>query len=400
MKNTIVDLRAFTIEGIGDGGDYHNQKQGHWIVDTDIANPMSGYDEYKKSRTSWGINVLGSIVVEIEYADGTVGVSTGFGGQPACYFIEEHFKRFLIGANPRNVNMIWDQLFRASMYYGRKGITMAAISVVDLAVWDLLGKLRQEPVFNLIGGKTKEHIPFYCTGPDPVATKNMGFFGSKVALPFGPSEGHIGLKKNVEFLTAHRESVGSDFPLMVDCYMALTVPYAIELATACAHLNINWWEEALHPDDFDGFKLLKQAHPDKKWTTGEHEYSRYGFRKLIEGRCVDIIQPDVMWLGGMTELLRVSAMASAYDIPVVPHGSGPYSSHFVVSQPHSPFCEYIANSADGKSVHPVFGSLFTNEQLPENVKVNVKEDVGFGLTISDSAKLVRYQSETNKENTL
>ena len=96
MKNTIVDLRAFTIEGIGDGGDYHNQKQGHWIVDTDIANPMSGYDEYKKSRTSWGINVLGSIVVEIEYADGTVGVSTGFGGQPACYFIEEHFKRFLI----------------------------------------------------------------------------------------------------------------------------------------------------------------------------------------------------------------------------------------------------------------------------------------------------------------
>jgi L-rhamnonate dehydratase len=395
MKNNILDVRAYTVDGEGNGGDYHNQSEGHWIVDTDIANPMSAYDQYKKSRTSWGINVLGSIFVEIEYVDGTVGVSTGFGGIPACYMIEEHFKRFLIGTNPRNINTIWEQMFRASMFYGRKGVTMAAISVVDLALWDLLGKLHQEPVFNLIGGKTQDEIPFYCTGPEPTAVKDMGFFGSKVPLPFAPSEGHAGLKKNVEFLTAHRESVGSDYPLMVDCYMALNVPYAIELATACEHLNINWWEEVLHPDDFDGFKLLKQAHPRKKWTTGEHEYSRYGFRKLIEGRCVDILQPDVMWLGGLTELLRVSAMASAYDIPVVPHGSGPYSSHFVVSQPNSPFCEYIANSPDGKSILPVFGSLFSDEQLPVNGKVNVNDSVGFGLSLSDSASLKRYISNNN-----
>lgn len=395
MKNNILDVRAYTVDGEGNGGDYHNQNEGHWIVDTDIANPMSAYDQYKKSRTSWGINVLGSIFVEIEYADGTVGVSTGFGGIPACYMIEEHFKRFLIGTNPRNINTIWEQMFRASMFYGRKGVTMAAISVVDLALWDLLGKLHQEPVFNLIGGKTQEEIPFYCTGPEPTAVKDMGFFGSKVPLPFGPAEGHVGLKKNVEFLTTHRESVGPDYPLMVDCYMALNVPYAIELATACEHLNINWWEEVLHPDDFDGFKLLKQAHPSKKWTTGEHEYSRYGFRKLIEGRCVDILQPDVMWLGGLTELLRVSAMASAYDIPVVPHGSGPYSSHFVVSQPNSPFCEYIANSPDGKSILPVFGGLFSDEQLPVNGKLNVNESVGFGLSLSESASLKRYASNNN-----
>lgn len=395
MKNNILDVRAYTVDGEGNGGDYHNQNEGHWIVDTDIANPMSAYDQYKKSRTSWGINVLGSIFVEIEYADGTVGVSTGFGGIPACYMIEEHFKRFLIGTNPRNINTIWEQMFRASMFYGRKGVTMAAISVVDLALWDLLGKLHQEPVFNLIGGKTQEEIPFYCTGPEPTAVKDMGFFGSKVPLPFGPAEGHVGLKNNVEFLTAHRESVGPDYPLMVDCYMALNVPYAIELATACEHLNINWWEEVLHPDDFDGFKLLKQAHPSKKWTTGEHEYSRYGFRKLIEGRCVDILQPDVMWLGGLTELLRVSAMASAYDIPVVPHGSGPYSSHFVVSQPNSPFCEYIANSPDGKSILPVFGGLFSDEQLPVNGKLNVNESVGFGLSLSESASLKRYASNNN-----
>lgn len=284
-------------------------------------------------------------------------------------------------------------MFRASMFYGRKGVTLAALSVVDLALWDLLGKLRQEPVYNLIGGKAREEIPFYCTGPEPTSVKKMGFWGSKVPLPYGPADGHVGLKKNVEFLQHHRESVGPDFPLMVDCYMSLTVPYAIELAKACSHININWWEEALHPDDISGYKLLKQAHPDKKWTTGEHEYTRYGFRELIHGRYIDILQPDVMWLGGLTELLRVSAMAAAYDIPVVPHGSGAYSYHFVVSQPHSHFCEYIANSPDGKSIEPVFGDLFSEEQIPENGKLIINDKVGFGLTLNEAAILKPYNPE-------
>ena len=112
--------------------------------------------------------------------------------------------------------------------------------------------------------------------------------------------------------------------------------YAIQLAKKCEDLNINWWEEVLHPDDIDGFKIIKQAHPDKKWTTGEHEYTRYGFRQLIESKSIDILQPDVMWVGGMTELLKISAMAAAYDLPVVPHGSG-HIHHIFFSQPHSPF---------------------------------------------------------------
>jgi L-alanine-DL-glutamate epimerase-like enolase superfamily enzyme len=218
------------------------------------------------------------------------------------------------------------------MFYGRKGLPVAVISVIDLAIWDLLGKIRNEPVYKMIGGATRERLDFYCTGPEPAAAKEMGFFGAKVPLPYSPGEGHEGLKKNVEFLKKHREAIGPDFPLMVDCYMSLNVPYTIEVVQACKDLglNINWWEECLSPDDFDGQALLKKAHPTIKFTTGEHEYSRYGMRKLIEGRNVDILQPDVMWVGGMTELLKVSAMAAAYDLPVVPHASGPYS--YVISQ--------------------------------------------------------------------
>ena len=129
------------------------------------------------------------------------------------------------------------------MFYGRKGLPVAVISVIDLAMWDLLGKIRNEPVYKLIGGATRERLHFYCTGPEPAAAKSMGFIGAKVPLPYGPDEGQAGLKKNVEFLRKHRESVGPDFPLRVDCYMALNVSYTIEIVKACEDLNIDWWEE-------------------------------------------------------------------------------------------------------------------------------------------------------------
>jgi L-rhamnonate dehydratase len=331
---------------------------------------------------------MGSIVVEVEAEGGLVGRGTGFGGPPACWLINHHFSRFLLGSDPRDVNRMWDQMFRASMPYGRKGLALATISVIDLALWDLLGHLREEPVYKLIGGRTKDAVELYCTGPRPEAAKALGFLGGKVPLPHGPASGRQGLRDNIAFLSHHREAIGPDFPLMVDCYMALDVPYAIELAEACRHLDIHWWEEVLHPDDFDGFALLKRAHPQVRWTTGEHEYSRYGFRKLIESRNVDILQPDVMWVGGLTELLRISAHAAAYDLPVVPHGSGPYSYHYVLSQTNAPFSEYVANSPDGTSVLPTFGALFTNEPVPVSGVVDIGDAPGFGLNLNPAARLV------------
>lgn len=382
------------------------------MIDSNISTPMTRWAQYRGSRTSWGINVLGSFCVEIEATDGTKGFATGFGGPPACWLVHQHFERFLLGAgtsyrfsllnmsqanlfpplDPRDTNDLFEKMYRGSMFYGRKGLPVAVISVIDLAIWDLLGKIRNEPVYKLIGGATRSRLDFYCTGPQPASAKAMGFSGAKVALPHGPDEGTEGLLKNVEYLRKQRESVGPNFPLRVDCYMSLNVPYTIELVKRCEAegINIDWWEECLTPDDFDGHALLKRAHPTVKFTTGEHEYSRYGFRKLVEGRNLDILQPDVMWVGGMTELLKVSALASAYDLPVVPHASGPYSYHFVVSQPNSPFQEYLANSADGHTVEPVFGNLFLNEPIPTkgHLDVSILDKPGFGLELNPAAPLI------------
>lgn len=396
---SIEEMRTFLIEGKANGGDYFNQASGHWLTSTDIANPMSHYEKYKSTRSSRGIDVMGSFCVEIEASNGVKGFATGFGGSPACFLAETHFKRFLIGADPRDTNLLWDQMYRASLYYGRKGLAIAIISVIDLAIWDLLGKLRNEPVYKMIGGRTKDFLPCYCTGPRPDVAKKKGFWGGKVPLPFGPNEPNS-LQKNFDDLRRHRESVGPDFPIMVDCYMSLNVNYAIELATKCLELHIEWWEEVLHPDDSDGYTYIKRALPQLKWTTGEHEYTRYGFRKLIEGRNIDLLQPDVMWCGGLTELLKISAHASAYDIPIVPHGSGPYSFHFVISQTNAPFVEYVANSADGHTVLPTFGNLFLNEPVPANGRLEISDlrGPGFGLQLNPNVRLIPFTGMSKTTN--
>jgi L-alanine-DL-glutamate epimerase-like enolase superfamily enzyme len=369
------------------GADYHDQPSGHWIVDSKIATPMSMYADYRGSRTGWGINVLGGIVVQIEAEDGTTGVAAGFGGAVSQILIERHFRRFIEGSDPTEINRMWDQMYKSSMFYGRKGVAVAAISAVDLALWDLLGKLREEPVYAMIGGKVRDEIPCYQTSSRPDLAKELGFFGGKIPLPYGPGEGREGFHKNVAYLAEMRKAVGKDYPLMVDCWMALDRQYAIELAHACREIGIHWFEEVLQPDDVEGYRELKRACPWQKWTTGEHEYTRYGFRALLETAAIDIIQPDVMWCGGLTELLRISAIAAAYDVPVVPHGSGEYSYHFVLTQPHIHFCEYINLSPASDRVVPCFGSLFVEETLPVNGVVSCSDAPGFGLELAQRTNM-------------
>jgi L-rhamnonate dehydratase len=390
----ITEVRAFVVQASDLGGDYHRRAEGHWIAHTLISNPMSVYAEYRDKRASWGIGVLGSILVEIESVDGTIGVATGMGGEPACYLIERHFRRFLVGADARDISRLWDQMFRASMFYGRKGLTMTAISAVDLALWDLLGQIREEPVYRMIGGAVRDALQLYCTGPHPEIYQRLGFFGGKIPLPEGPADGPAGLRRNVERVAAVRDAVGPDFPIMLDCYMSLDVPYAIDLANAVRSLDVYWIEEVLHPDDWAGHGQIKRACPWVRWTTGEHEYTRYGFRNLIEGRSIDILQPDVMWVGGLTELLRIAALANAYDIPVVPHGSGAYSYHFCITQPQAIFAEFISISQSGRELVPLFGGMFEGELMPENGRVKVSEAPGFGLTLNRGAvRLVRPYAE-------
>ncbi|HEY6816775.1 MAG TPA: L-rhamnonate dehydratase [Croceibacterium sp.] len=386
----IAQVRAYVVRG-GGGADYHDQGSGHWI-DDHIATPMSKYPEYRQSRQSFGINVLGTLVVEIEAADGTVGFAVTTGGEPACYLVEKHFARFLEGRDPAEYETIWEQMYLASQFYGRKGLVVNAISGVDLALWDLLGRLRGEPVVHMLGGAVRDELEFYATGARPDLAKTMGFVGGKLPLHHGPAEGEEGFARNIAELAEMRSRVGDDFWLMLDCWMALDLDYATRLAQAAHEHGLKWIEEALSPDDYWGYAALKRQVPEGMLvTTGEHEATRWGFRMLLEMECCDIVQPDVGWCGGLTELTRIADLADSYGKLVVPHGSSVYSYHFVATRHNSPFAEFLMMAPKADEVVPMFAPQLLGEPVPTNgrLRTSVLDKPGFGVELNRDIPLHR-----------
>jgi L-rhamnonate dehydratase len=390
MSVLIKHIRAFTVRG--GGADYHDQNGEHWI-DDHIATPMSTYPEYRQSRRSFGIDVLGTLVVEVEATDGTVGFAVTTGGEIGAYIVEKHFARFVEGRCVTDLEVIWDQLYKSSLFYGRKGVVLNAISGVDLALWDLLGQIRQQPVYQLLGGPVRDELQFYATGARPDLAKTMGFIGGKMPLHYGPSEGDEGLAKNLEELGAMRDRVGPDFWLMWDCWMSLDVDYATRLAAAAAAYGLKWLEEPLLPDDYWGYADLKRSLPPPMiLASGEHEATRWGFRMLLEMQCCDLIQPDVGWCGGLTELIKISALADSHGVLVVPHGSSVYSYHFVITQHNSPFAEFLMMAPEADQVVPMFTPLLLDEPVPVNGRMRVPERPGFGVRLNPDCQLTRPYS--------
>ena len=383
-------VRAFYTQG--GGADYHDQASNHWI-DDHISTPMAKYPEYRASRQSFGLNVLGTLVVEIEADNGVVGFAVSTGGEPAAWIVERHLSRFLLGANAEDIELIWDQMFLSTLFYGRKGLVLNAISCVDLALWDLLGQLRGEPVYHLLGGAVRDELVFYATGARPDIARQLGFIGGKLPLHHGPSEGDEGMQKNIALLAEMRSRTGNDFWLMYDCWMSLDLDYALRLAQAASAFNLKWIEEALLPDDYWGYAELHKKIPSGMLvTTGEHEATRWGFRMLLEMECADILQPDVGWCGGITELVKISAMADAKGVMVVPHGSSVYSYHFSITRHNSPFSEFLMMAPQADVIVPMFSPLLLDEPVPTNGRMKLADRPGFGVRLNPECRLNSLRS--------
>jgi L-rhamnonate dehydratase len=387
LTQRVRQVRAYTLRG--GGADYHDQPAGHWI-DDHIATPMSVYPEYRASRQSFGLNVLGTLVVEVEADDGTVGFSVTTAGEPGAFIVERHLARFVEGALVTDLERIWDQMYRSTLFYGRRGLVLNAISGVDLALWDLLGRLRQEPVYALLGGKVRDELTMYATGARPDVAQRLGFVGGKMPLHHAPAEGEEGLRQNLRQVAEMRQRVGDGFWLMLDCWMSLDLEYAVRLADGAAEHGLKWIEEALPPDDYWGYAELRRRVPRGVLvTTGEHEATRWGFRQLLELGCADIVQPDVGWCGGITELLKISALAEAHGVPVVPHGSSVYSYHFVITRTSSPFAEFLMMHPTAEEVVPMFSPMLVGEPVPVNGRLRLPDTPGFGVELDPDLPRMR-----------
>lgn len=320
-----------------------------------------------------------SAVIEITTDEGIRGLGVvGCGrGNLAPPIIEDQFKNLLVGQSPFDIELLWEQMFRASQFYGRKGTVIAVISGIDLALWDIVGKALGQPVYKLVGGKTKEKIPVYVTGNLTERHLQEGFRHVKLALQFGPADGAEGFRKNLEMVERTRKLVGPDGDIMLDCYMSLDVPYAIRLAKAVGAYNVLWMEEPVPPDHPDSYRKIKDAVPEMLITGGEHEFTRYGFRDLIEKKAVDILQPDIYRAGGLSELKKIAAMASAYGLPVIPHGVGSATYHFIMSTTNCPRAEFVDIFAQGGR------PILKGEIQPKNGYVELSEAPGFGYELDE-----------------
>ena len=184
--------------------------------------------------------------------------------------------------DPFNIERLWDIMWRSTMSYGRMGVVINAISAVDLALWDIVGKALNMPVYKLLGGETKPRLPAYCTGNDIEQHVEFGYKRLKLAIPHGPADGLEGMRKNVELVQRARKALGPDGDIMLDCWMAWTERYTIEIAEMMEPYRVYWMEECLQPHDYEGFGRLAAQITSTRIVTGEHEYTRYGFRQLLD----------------------------------------------------------------------------------------------------------------------
>ena len=354
-----------------------------WLQNTIIANPMSIYPKYKQERSSWRSQKMRDAVwVEITTNKGVTGYGKSEGGGAARYIVEEHFSRLLDNEDPFDVERLWDVMYRSSLPYGRKGVAIMAISAVDLALWDIIGKAHNQPVYKVLGGKTKEKIPAYATGNDVENYLKFGYHGVKLAIPYGPADGVEGMKKNVELVKRSRAAMGPDLMLMLDCYMAWDVPYTIAMARRIEPYHVHWIEESLIPDDYRGYGQITREIDSTLIATGEHEYTRWGFQLLLDHEGADVLQPDINWCGGLTEIRRIAAMAAGRNLPVIPHQGGTvWGLHFVMATPNAPLAESIGPS---RRIDEERGSFMRAVTLlpDEDGYVVPPERPGFGLDLA------------------
>jgi L-rhamnonate dehydratase len=335
------------------------------------------------------------LIVEISADSGDMGIgNAALAPRVAKQVVDLYLKPILIGQNPFDYEFLWQQMYRQTVAFGRKGIGMVAISAVDIALWDLMGKILKQPVFRLLGGKTKLRIPvyasrLYCQPLDKVRReaaeyKSQGFQAMKLRFGWGPRDGAEGMQRNLDLVRAVRETVGDGIDLMADCYMGWTLDYARRMIPLLAPYNLRWLEEPVLPDDRGGYAALKAMNLIPI-AGGEHEFTLYGFRELIDSKSVDVIQFDTNRVGGLTQAKKISALAEAYGIPVIPHAGQMHNFHVVMASLNSPMAEYFP-PVDLEIGNELFWYIFKGEPLAKDGFIELDETKpGLGLAINEEA---------------
>jgi L-alanine-DL-glutamate epimerase-like enolase superfamily enzyme len=364
-----------------------------------LLRPIDIYPEYRDEMPPWGGTQvddrsfrLKQWFVEIEADDGTTGIA-GPLWPDAARLVLTQLKPVIMGKDPLATELLWDQMHRLQVH-GRQGDPMIALSAVDCALWDLKGRAMGQPVWRILGGKTRAAVPAYASMlgfdvNDPARVraraqeyKAKGYTAQKWFFRHGPMSGHEGMRRNVTLVRTLRETLGEDYDIMLDCWQSMNLDYAVELCSRIEEYRPRWLEEAFMPDRIDSYAKLK-AKTRIPLSGAEHEYTRWGFKRFVEKEALDILQPDIYWCGGLSETLKITAYATVHDLIVIPHGhSTPIGIHYSAAQSpiHTPYQEFLVK---WNAINQHFLAKPLN---PEDGLIHVPDTPGVGMDL-DPAKI-------------
>jgi D-galactarolactone cycloisomerase len=357
------------------------------------------------SSRGWLYKTRGSCIVEIEADDGTVGWGECYGPSAvAKAYIDTQFAPRILGRDVFDVEVVWEDLYNRIKDYGGKGMAASALSGIDIALWDLVGKSCGKPIHKLIGGAFRTEVTCYATGlyfidMDRLIEEAVEEAQGYVAEGFTAVKMKIGLgdpKLDIRRVAAVREAVGADVRLMVDANHCMTVPQAIRIGRELEQLDIEWFEEPISPEDIDGYVEVTRA-LDMAVAGGENEMTRWGFRDLVVRKAMDIIQPDVCAAGGISECRKIATLASAHGVECVPHAWGSVigvaaTLHFLAALPDQPpSFRPMPPMFEFEQCENPFRDLLAKEPIVQNRgKVQIPTGAGLGIEI-DRSILDRYR---------
>lgn len=356
------------------------------------------------SSRGWLYKTRGSCIVEIETQDGMVGWGECYGpAHVSRAFIDTQFGPRIIGRDAFDVEVIWEDLYNRIKDYGSSGMAIAAISGIDIALWDIIGKSCGKPVHKLIGGAFRDKVQAYATGlyfidMDRLIEEAVEEAQGYVEEGFTAIKMKIGLgspKLDIARVEAVRKAIGDDVRLMVDANHCFTVPAAIRLGRELEKLNVEWFEEPISPEDLDGYVEVTRA-LDMAVAGGENEYTRWGFRDIVTRKAMDIVQPDVCAAGGFSECRKIAALATAHGVECVPHAWGSVigvaaTLHFIAALPDQPpsFRPMPPLFEFEQCENPFRDHLATNPIVQHKGVVAIPTGAGLGIEI-DRGVLAKY----------
>ncbi len=396
MKITNLNLRKLTGTMETDGTFWEDR----------LARPIDIYSEYRRAPMDTFENQIDDrhyrIVawfVHVETDEGATGTA-GPLPEAVAFIIDRQLRPILVGKDPVATELLWDQMHRL-LVHGRQGEAMMAVSAVDCALWDLKGRVLGQPVHRLLGGPTRQEVPAYASmlgyavedlglvRERALAAQAQGYTAQKWFFRHGPMSGPEGMRKNVDLVRTLRESLGDDDEIMLDCWQSWDLTYGVRMVERIKEFSPRWLEECAMPDRIDTYRELRQR-TSIPLSGAEHEYTRWGFKRFVDAGALDILQPDIYWAGGISEVMKIAAYATVHDLITIPHGhSTPAGIHFSATQSpvHTPYQEYLIK---WNEVHQFF---LSTPVRPEGGVISTPETPGMGMDL-DPAKIDREEAAT------